>query len=133
MRFFQTALSSLLVLLAGCDGNGGNLAHAGHPPLSRASSVAAPPEAPASEVTAAPSPPSSSVETHPSEANAKTVKPAKEPAKTVYVCPMHPMVVSEKPGVCPECNMKLEPKPAKEAPHKAAADHAGHAHTEHGR
>ena len=31
-------------------------------------------------------------------------------AKTIYVCPMHQDVVSEKPGVCPKCNMTLEPK-----------------------
>lgn len=31
-------------------------------------------------------------------------------AKTVYVCPMHPEVVSDTPGICPKCNMKLDPK-----------------------
>ncbi len=31
-------------------------------------------------------------------------------AKTVYVCPMHPEVVSETPGLCPKCNMRLDPK-----------------------
>ena len=41
-------------------------------------------------------------------------------AKTVYVCPMHPEVVSDTPGVCPKCNMKLDPKPgASEAPDSA--------------
>lgn len=28
----------------------------------------------------------------------------------VYVCPMHPEVTSNAPGICPKCNMKLEPK-----------------------
>ena len=27
----------------------------------------------------------------------------------VYVCPMHPEVVSDEPGQCPECGMKLMP------------------------
>ena len=30
--------------------------------------------------------------------------------KTVYTCPMHPEVVSDKPGKCPRCGMDLEPK-----------------------
>jgi hypothetical protein len=28
----------------------------------------------------------------------------------VYVCPMHPEVTSNAPGICPKCNMKLVPK-----------------------
>jgi Cu+-exporting ATPase len=27
-----------------------------------------------------------------------------------YTCPMHPEVVSDKPGNCPKCGMKLVPK-----------------------
>jgi hypothetical protein len=30
--------------------------------------------------------------------------------KTVYTCPMHPDVTSDKPGACPKCGMKLVPK-----------------------
>jgi manganese oxidase len=29
---------------------------------------------------------------------------------TVYTCPMHPEVMSQQPGRCPKCNMKLVPK-----------------------
>ena len=29
---------------------------------------------------------------------------------TVYTCPMHPEVISDKPGRCPKCGMKLVPK-----------------------
>ena len=33
----------------------------------------------------------------------------------LYTCPMHPEVVSEQPGQCPKCGMKLVPKaPASE-------------------
>ena len=32
-------------------------------------------------------------------------------AATVFVCPMHPEVVSGSPGLCPKCHMKLDPKP----------------------
>jgi len=31
-------------------------------------------------------------------------------AGTVYTCPMHPKVKSDKPGDCPKCGMKLQPK-----------------------
>jgi hypothetical protein len=29
---------------------------------------------------------------------------------TIYTCPMHPEVISDKPGRCPKCGMKLVPK-----------------------
>ena len=31
------------------------------------------------------------------------------PEDAVYTCPMHPNIVSEEPGRCPECGMKLLP------------------------
>ncbi|MBL7994380.1 efflux RND transporter periplasmic adaptor subunit, partial [bacterium] len=34
----------------------------------------------------------------------------KEKTKEIYYCPMHPEVTSEKPGVCPICNMDLVKK-----------------------
>ena len=36
---------------------------------------------------------------------------AQAPGKGRYVCPMHPEVTSDQPGLCPKCNMKLELKP----------------------
>ena len=34
------------------------------------------------------------------------------PVRTEYVCPMHPAVVRDAPGSCPECGMALEPRAA---------------------
>lgn len=34
----------------------------------------------------------------------------RERADTIYYCTMHPEVTSDKPGLCPKCHMKLEPK-----------------------
>ncbi|WP_276347977.1 heavy metal-binding domain-containing protein [Daejeonella sp. JGW-45] len=42
-------------------------------------------------------------------------------AGTTYTCPMHPEVVSDKPGKCPKCKMDLVAKEQKE-------DHSGHQH-----
>jgi FtsP/CotA-like multicopper oxidase with cupredoxin domain len=38
-----------------------------------------------------------------------------EGVPVVYVCPMHPDVVRDEPGSCPECGMKLLPRAAEEA------------------
>src|SRR5205823_552773 len=39
-------------------------------------------------------------------------QPAPAPPGTEYTCPMHPEVVSDRPGACPKCGMALEPKVA---------------------
>jgi Cu(I)/Ag(I) efflux system membrane fusion protein len=46
-----------------------------------------------------------------------------EKRKTIkYICPMHPTYISDKPGDCPICGMKLVPM----EPATPAQDHAGH-------
>jgi FtsP/CotA-like multicopper oxidase with cupredoxin domain len=40
-----------------------------------------------------------------------------EGVPVVYVCPMHPEVVSEEPGSCPKCGMKLLAQPAEGTTH----------------
>jgi Cu+-exporting ATPase len=37
----------------------------------------------------------------------------------VYTCPMHPEVISDRPGSCPKCGMALEPKDASSSPENA--------------
>lgn len=48
------------------------------------------------------------------QANAGAVKtnspsPTKSEVKQLYTCPMHPEVISDKPGKCPKCEMDLVP------------------------
>src|SRR3989344_3094616 len=42
-----------------------------------------------------------------------------EEHKKSYTCPMHPEVVSDKPGLCPECGMQLAPAEKKLHAHEA--------------
>ena len=42
-------------------------------------------------------------------------------ASVLYTCVMHPEVISDKPGKCPKCGMKLVPKRD-----GTPADHGGH-------
>ena len=50
---------------------------------------------------------------------------------TTYTCPMHPEVVSEQPGRCPECGMKLLPAPLVAEATGATSDEHEQVH-EHG-
>jgi FtsP/CotA-like multicopper oxidase with cupredoxin domain len=49
---------------------------------------------------------------------------APEGPATTYTCPMHPEVVSDEPGHCPQCGMKLLPS-------ELVAEAGGHEHHEH--
>jgi len=44
------------------------------------------------------------------------------PVETLYTCPMHPEIMQERPGMCPECGMNLVP----------AAETDGHTHAHEG-
>jgi len=44
--------------------------------------------------------------------------PATSPAAQKYTCPMHPEVISDKPGKCPKCGMNLVLVKASSAPKK---------------
>lgn len=47
---------------------------------------------------------------------------------TRYHCPMHPTYVSDKPGDCPICGMRLVPIEEKKGAATTASTHAGHDH-----
>jgi Cu+-exporting ATPase len=44
-------------------------------------------------------------------------------AGTVYSCPMHPEVISQKPGRCPKCGMPLEPRATLSEVHNDSEEH----------
>jgi hypothetical protein len=53
----------------------------------------------------------------PSETGAKDQPTGGSDKKaTTYTCPMHPEVVSDKPGRCPKCGMNLVPKTEESPP-----------------
>ena len=49
---------------------------------------------------------------HEAPAHVGVSTPATQPKAPRYTCPMHPEVVSDKPGSCPKCGMALEPEVA---------------------
>ncbi len=44
-----------------------------------------------------------------------------KPAKVQYTCPMHPEVISNKPGQCPKCGMTLVKKQPAKKPAKTSS------------
>ena len=82
MILLKSALPSIFVVLGACD-----RAQEGTP--------------------SAPNPPTAVVERDRSAtahtAAKPTAAPPREAARTVYVCPMHPEIVSDTPGLCPKC------------------------------
>ncbi len=43
-----------------------------------------------------------------------------------YVCPMHPSIQQDRPGICPECGMQLVPKKQHNNEHVTHDEHEGH-------
>lgn len=103
MILTKSAVSSILVLLGACDRATTTTRPTAGDATSPSASVAAVPVVRGSTKDDSPPARSPAVST-------SAGKPSAGAAKTVYVCPMHPEVVSETPGLCPKCNMKLDPK-----------------------
>ena len=57
------------------------------------------------QVTPTPEPPA---EHHRHEASPPSKPKPRSAPKTIYTCPMHPEVRSDKPGTCPKCGMTLQ-------------------------
>ena len=51
----------------------------------------------------------SKFEAEPAKYRGNRPAPAPAPKGTKYTCPMHPEIISDKPGACPLCGMALEP------------------------
>jgi hypothetical protein len=121
MILIKSALPSILVLLGACERSTATEAIPG-PSSAATVTVESAGSSPAATTPSASS--SSQAATTDGGSTSATVRPptgrgrpaagaagAGAAAKTVYVCPMHPEITSDAPGLCPKCNMKLELKP----------------------
>ena len=84
----------------------GGLKRGGAEPARRPSSQSSSASPPASSL------PSPSALPAPSSLPRAEQAPPLPVSETTYTCPMHPEIVSDKPGACPKCGMALEPRTA---------------------
>jgi hypothetical protein len=101
-----------LVAFAGCNGQPSSETPADHPARTAAAEAPAPARSQALHDPVARS-----------EASA-AAQPSTAPV--VYTCPHHPEVTSNEPGVCPKCEMRLQPKKPDTGNAPPAGAHDGH-------
>lgn len=110
------AFLSATALLAGCSAQpSGTETPADHPANAQAAETAAPQ-------------PSQTLRGRTSTSSVPSGAGQADTAPAVYTCPHHPEVTSNTPGVCPKCEMKLQPKaggPGTDSPAGAAGGTSG--------
>jgi hypothetical protein len=101
-------LVALIALLGGCATGNSIVLDANHP--ANPNAPAAPSAVPSTTLALTPAPAAPTPATAP--ATTHQHERAHPAAQETYVCPMHPDVVSDKPGTCPKCGMRLVRKEA---------------------
>jgi hypothetical protein len=115
MALFTNVVSSVLVILGACDRAAPAAASTEAGTLAATASAAAAATDAAGLASSADAPPAVARRDGPMPAASPGKPPSPPPPRKTYVCPMHPEVTSETPGLCPKCNMKLEEKPKSSA------------------
>ena len=108
MTIRRTLFALAVSLVAGCAAQPDAAeVPADHPANPAAAEAPAPPS---SQTLALPALAAAAPPAAPTTSPGPAVTGAAAGGATVYTCPHHPEVTSDRPGECPKCHMKLRPK-----------------------